>query len=191
MTPLPTGRRGQALALACGVLMVGLIWLGAVSPALGWFQARADHLAEQRTLAGRMASLVATTPALQQRVAAMDSAGPAPRMMLDGATDAVAGAALQQAVQGLAATTGATITSAEVLPAETVGSYRRISLRVTASGGWAVIVALFGAVSEATPRMLVDDVALRRSLALGAVDQHPMEASFTIIAFHAGPVSAP
>ncbi len=39
--------------------------------------------------------------------------------------------------------------------------------------------------------MLVDDVALRQSLALGPADSHPLEASFTVIAFHAGPASPP
>ena len=191
MTPLPTGRRGQALALGLALLVIAVIWLGAVAPALDWYGARADQLSRQQTLAARMASIAATAPALQRLVARMDSAAPGPRTMLEGATDAVAGAALQQAVQDMAARTGATVTSAEVLPAETAGSYRRIRLHVTATGPWPGIVALFGAVAEAVPHMLVDDVSLRQSLALGAVDRHPLEASFTVIAFHAGPPGPP
>ncbi len=191
MTSLPTGRRGQALAVGLTLLVVAVLWLGAIAPALDWFGARADTLARQQTLAARMASVAATIPALQQLVARMDSAAPAPRTVLDGATDAIAGAALQQAVQDMAAKTGATVTSAEVLPADTVGAYRRISLRVSATGSWPVVVGLFAALADAVPRMLVDDVSLRRSLALGATDQHPMDATFTVIAFHAGPANAP
>ncbi len=168
-----------------------MVWLAAVAPALDWYSARAEHLAEQQILADRMAAIVATAPALRQVLAQADSAAPAPRTVLDGATDGISGATLQQAVQDLAAKAGATVTSAEVLPAEPVGSYRRISLHVTVTGGWPVIVALFGAVADAAPRMLVNDVSLRQSLALGATDKHPLEASFTVIAYSAGSASAP
>ena len=191
MTPLPTGRRGQVLALGLTVLVAALVWLGAVAPAWDWFAERSEYLAQQQTLAARMASLAASAPALRERVARMDSAAAAPRIVLDGATDAVAGAALQQAIQDMAARTGATVTSAEVLPAETAGGYRRISLRVTVTGAWPVIVALFAAVAQSVPRMLTDDVTLRPSIALGASDRHPMEALFTVIAFRAGPANGP
>ena len=191
MSPLPTGRRGQALAVGLALLALAMVWLAAVAPALDWYGARAEHLAEQQILADRMAAIVATAPALRQVLARADSAAPAPSTMLDGATDGIAGATLQQAMQDMAAKAGATVTSAEVLPAEAVGSYRRISLHVTATGGWPVIVALFSAVADATPRMLVNDVSLRQSLALGPADKHPLEASFTVIAFSAGAASAP
>lgn len=191
MTALPTGRRGQALAVGLALLVVAVIWLGVASPALAWFAERADLLSRQQTLAARMASLAASGPALQRRVAQMNEAAPAPQTVLEGATDAVAGAALQQAVQDMAARTGATVTSAEALPADDAGTYRRISLHVTVNGSWPSIVALFGAVADAAPRMLVDDVSLRPALALGATDRHPLEASFTIIAFHTGRLAAP
>ena len=190
MTSLPTGRRGQALAVALTVMLVALVWLGAVAPALDWYWARAEHLDEQRTLAARMEGVALAAPALRQQVAA-GSAAPAARTMLDGATDAVAGASLAQTVQDMAAKAGATVTSAEVLPADTVGSYRRVGLHVTASGGWPVVVALFSAIAQATPRMLLDDVSLRQSVALGQAESRPLEVGFTVIAFHAGAASAP
>ena len=191
MTSLPTGRRGQALALALTLLAACLVWLGAVAPALQWYAARQERLADQETLGLRMAAIAATAPALQAQLARAGSGAPGGRTVLEGATDAVAGAGLQQALQDMAARAGATITSAEALPAETAGPYRRIGLHLTANGGWPVIVALLGAVAQATPRMLVDDVSLRQSLALGQPEGRPVEASFTVVAFHAGSASAP
>ena len=185
MTALPTGRRGQALALALTLVALAIVWLGAAAPALDWYGTRAEHLAEQQTLAARMEAVAATAPALRQ-IVAQGNAAPVARSVLDGATDAIAGATLQQSVQDMAVKAGATLTSAEVLPADTVGSYHRIGVHVSVTGGWPVIVALFGAIAGATPRMLVDDVSLRQSLALGQAEEHPMQAGFTVIALHAG-----
>ena len=191
MTPLPTGRRGQALAVGLTLLVAGVLWLGIIGPAFDWYGARAEYLAQQQTLAARMEAIVASAPALRAQLAQANTSAPAPQAVLEGATDAIAGAALQQAVQDLAAKAGATVTSAEILPAEPVAAYRRISLHVTATGSWPVIVTLLSSVAQATPRMLVDDLSLRQSLALGAMDSHPFEASFTVIAFHTGATSTP
>ncbi len=191
MTPLPIGRRGQALALGLTLLVAAVLWLGVIGPALDWYGARADYLAQQQTLADRMAAIVASAPALRAQLAQANTSSPAPQAVLEGATDAIAGATLQQAVQDLAVKAGATVTSAEILPAEPVGAYRRISLHVTATGGWPVVVALLNSIAQAIPRMLVDDLSLRQSLALGSTDSHPFEASFTVIAFHTGTAAKP
>ena len=90
-------------------------------------------------------------------------------------------------MQDLAARAGAAVGSVEVLPSDAAGAYRRISLRVTATGAWPVVVGLFRSLEEATPRVLVDDVSLRPSLALGAAESHPLEAGFTVIGFRASP----
>ena len=186
MRGLPNGRGGQALAVVLLVAVLALAWAGGAAPALAWYADRADYLVQQQTLAARMQAIAATAPPLQRQLAQADTAPPPARSLVDGATDAIAGATLQQAVQDMAARAGATVSSAEVLPAETAGAYRRIGLRVTVSGGWPVVVALLRALAEGLPRTLVDDLSLRQSLALGQTDSHPLEASFTVIAFHAG-----
>lgn len=186
MNQLPSGRRGQMLAVALTAIALAAVWLGVMGPALDWYAGRTERLEQQRTLAARMAAIAATAPALERQLAAADAAAPPPRAVFEGATDAVAGAALQQAVQDIAVHAGATVLSAEMLPSEAVGSYRRIGIHVQVSASWPVLVALMDAALEATPRMLVDDVTLRQGLALGQAESHPMEAGFTLIAFHAG-----
>ena len=186
MMALPEGRRGQALALALTMLVVALAWFGGIAPALAWYAGRHEHLAEQQALAARMIGIAGTAPALQRQLQQADAAGPAPRAVLQGATDAIAGAALQQAVGDMAGAAGASVTSAELLAAQPVGGYRRISLHVTASATWPRFVALLSAISQATPRMLVDDVSLRQPFVLGEKAAHPIDATFTVIAFSAG-----
>lgn len=191
MTALPTGRRGQALALGLALLAAAALWLGVAAPLLGWYADRAETLGQRRVLAARMAEVAATAPALQAEVQAAAANGPPARAVVEGATDAVAGAALQQQVQDMTAQAGATLTSAESLPAEAAGAYRRIGLHVSVTGQWPVMVALFAAIAHATPGMLVDDLQLQSGLLLGPTTTHPLEASFTVLAFHAGSATAP
>ena len=191
MTALPTGRRGQMLALGLTLVAIAVAWIGLVSPALGWYQDRTETLAQRRVLAERMAAVAATTPALRAQVQAA-AAGPARLAVLEGATDAIAGASLQQQVQDMMGQTGATLTSAESLPPEPAGAYRRIGLHVSVTASWTVMVALLTALQNAAPRMLVDDMQLQSGQLLSASNaSHPLEASFTVLAFYAGAEAPP
>jgi len=153
-------------------------------PLADWHTARNEAIERQRALAARMEALAASLPALRQRAASL-AAGPAPQALLEGASDAVAGAALQEQVQAMAVEAGSPLTSAEALPAEPAGAYRRISLRVALSAPYPVLVHLLGAIADATPRMLVDDLQVQapplglRSAVL------PMDATLTVLAFRA------
>ena len=128
-----------------------------------------------------------SAPALQQRLVTTDADAPPARAMFDGATDAVAGAALQQAVQDIATHAGATLLSAEMLPATSVGAYRRLGIHVTVSGSWPALTNLLGATLQATPRMLVDDLQFRQTQVVGARDARPMEAGLTVVAYNSAP----
>lgn len=196
MTALPDGRRGQALAVGLTVLVAVLAWYGGVAPVLAWYGDREDRLAERQVLAARMSGIAGLVPALQRQLQQADAAGTSPGAkpvgaVLEGGTDAIAGAALQGAVGDMANAAGASVTSAELLAAQPVGAYRRISLHVTASAPWPRVVTLLGAVAQATPRMLVDDLSLRQPTVLGQASSHPVDASFTVIAFRAVAPAAP
>jgi type II secretory pathway component PulM len=180
---LPSGRRGQALALGVALVALALIWLVIISPLLAWFDSRNEYLQQQSALAVRMASVAATAPALQQQVAQADAAPP-PRAVFEGATDAIAAASLQQAVQDLANHAGATVMSAEMLPPQPVGGYHRLGIRMTVAARWTVLVQWLGSVLQATPRMLVDDVAIQQTDLLAGHEDRPMQASFTVTALH-------
>ena len=187
MMALPTGRQGQVLALALTAVVLGTAWLGAVMPLLDWYADRSVYLAQQRVLGARMAIVAATAPALQQQLTDAGASVP-PSAVFEGATDAIAGASLQQTVQDLAARAGATVLSAEMLPTAAAGAYQRIGIHVQISASWPVLVPLLDSILAGTPRMAVDDLTLRETLNLGKADSHPMEAGFTIIAFHAAPL---
>jgi general secretion pathway protein M len=182
------GRRGQALALGLTALVAILIWFGAVSPVLDWYGARADTLNERQVLAARMASVAASEPALRRQSQGLTKE---PRSaLLEGATEAIASATLQQRVQEMADRTGVRVSSTEALPVEQAGAYRRIRLHVAVTGPWAQLVGLFSAIDAAAPRMLVDDLQIGASSTLTTAAIKPLDASFTVIALYPGKAPA-
>ncbi len=181
---LPTGRRGQAVALGITAIALAIAWFGLLSPVLGWYAGRSDTLERDRQFAGRMISVAGTAPALQRQLAQADAAPP-PRAVFEGATEGIAGAALQQAMQDIAGRAGATVLSAEILPVQPVAGYQRIGVRLTVSAPWPQLVGLLQTTLQATPRMLVDDVSIRQTDITGGRDARPMEAAFTVTGLHA------
>lgn len=134
-----------------------------------------------------MSAIAGTLPRVRREA----DGGGAPPALLEGASDPVAGAALQGQVQEMASRAGAALASAELLPAEATGRYRRIGLRVAVNGSWPAIVALLRAVEEATPRMLVDELQVRDAPSIAPGAGRPVAASLTVVAFRADGDPAP
>src|SRR5580698_10350863 len=99
---LPNGRRGQLLAIALTLTVAAAIWTGVVAPLFGWYAEQTQRLEQRRALARKMAEVAEALPALQTRAARDEAAGPEPSAVLDGDTDAIAGATLQLVVQQMA-----------------------------------------------------------------------------------------
>jgi general secretion pathway protein M len=179
---LPTGRPGRALAagLLGGLVLAG--WFGVVAPFRVWHASRTEALAQRRLLSERMAAFAAALPALQRAVTTPLPGTTAPTL-LQGGTDAIAGAALQDLVQGMAGRVGAALLSVETLPAVPGGSYRRIGLRLTLSAAWPVLAELLHAVEQARPRMVVDDLELHQTQLRVGEEDVLLNAAFTLYAF--------
>ena len=183
---LPTGPRGRLLALGLAGVLAASAWIGVVAPLLSWHAERAETLASRRLLADRMEAVAETLPELRSASAAGAAYGPAPRALLEGASDAVAGAALQSQLQDMAAQAGASLTSAELLPAEAAGAYRRVGLRLAVNGSWPTLVTLLQAIEQASPRMLVDDLQMQPAPSLSVGAARPLDASLVVLAFRTG-----
>ena len=138
-TALPDGPRGQILAAALTLTVLAALWFGAAAPLIAWYYGSADELAQRRTLLVHMQQVAAALPVLEHQSAGMR---PAPVALLSGATDALAAAVMQNAVQGMASAAGAELTSMETLPADTRGAYRRIGLRVSLAAPWPILIEL-------------------------------------------------
>ena len=183
---LPTGRRGRLLALGITLAVLGALWAGVAAPLVEWHALRAEQVQARRALARRMAEIAETLPELRDQARLATASGRAPgEATLDGASDAIAAAALQGRLQDMAARAGAPLSSAEALPGEAAGAWRRIGVRVSVNAPWPAVVRLLQAVGAASPRMLVDDLQLRAPPLLLRTGTRPMDAGFTVFAFRA------
>ncbi len=180
---LPDGRRGQALAAALAILTAIMLWMGTAMPLIGWYESRAAELSQQQALAVRMKALSTEIPALRRAVSAAGLRADDNQVLLAGGTDAIAGANLQSALQNLASQAGTNIDSAELLPAQQSGALRRISMQVSVTASWPVLVALLQAIGTARPYMLVDQISLSNSLQMVPDGARSLQASFTVTGF--------
>ena len=184
MGDLPEGIRGRVLAVLLLVVVLAAIWAGIAVPLTDWFAERADIIDRQTTLARRMGQLAADLPTLRTRATVTQAA--APVAVLDGASDAVAGAALQQRLQQIGTGLGAALSSTEVLAGEPVGAYRRIGVRLAVSARWPVIVRLLEAIAANTPRLLVNDLQVQAMRSVVSDPDPSMNVTMVVFGFRAG-----
>lgn len=181
-TALPDGLRGQVLATALTLTLLAALWFGLAAPLIGWYHGRAEALVQRQILLRHMQDLVETLPALEHA----HPAAQAPQVtLLPGATDALAAAAMQTAVQAIATGSRVELASVETLPVEVRGAYRRIGLRVALSAPWPALVELLRAAGQGQPSMLVDDLQLHAPPVPTSAADAPVSASFTLLAFRA------
>jgi general secretion pathway protein M len=155
-----------------------------------WHAEAAENLAQRRVLARRMAQVVRSLPELERQAADAVSSAPPPSALLQGANDAMASAALQQAVRDMAIGAGAVLSTTETLPAEQAGAYRRVSLRVAFAAPWPVMVRLMQAVGQASPVMMIEDLQVRGPHLHVGAGEPDLDASMLVFAFRAGTVPA-
>ena len=185
MSALPEGRAGQAVTVALLGAVVLAAWVAVGVPALSWYAESAEALQQRTALAQRMEQVAATLPELQRQAPDAAASAVPGGALLPGATDALAGAALQQRVQDLASRSGAVLASTEALPSEPSGAQRRISLRVALTATWPVFIELLRVLGDGAPQLLVDDVQLRVLSQSTPDGETPLDASFVVLGMRA------
>src|SRR3954467_11342197 len=111
---LPTGRRGQLLALGLTLAVLGGAWAGIAAPLLDRYALRAEEVQARRAVARRMAEIAEGLPALRDQARqAGEPARATTGAVLEGASDPIAAAELQGRLQQMAARAGAPLSSAE------------------------------------------------------------------------------
>jgi general secretion pathway protein M len=161
-TTLPTGRRGQIVALGATLVAILALWLLIVSPVASFYFDRADQLVERRRVEQHMEQLVAARQELVEQAASLGDAAPV-QNLLDGSSIPVATAALQGIVQEVAATAGATLTSVESLPGENGTGYRRVSIKLAVTTSWPILTHFLEALQQSDTPMAIDDLQIHGS----------------------------
>jgi general secretion pathway protein M len=187
---LPTGRMGQMLALALTVLVIAVLYLGVAMPLVDWYAERAATLMQRTALVQRMESLVATRAALQAQVATVAAGGAGESALLEGDSDSMASASLQELLQATFMQSGIQLNSVETLPGDEAGAYRRIRLRVAFNASWPVLMALLGQLQVAKPVLLIDELQVQPALHRISTAAGTFDVSCAIFAFRAEPSRA-
>jgi general secretion pathway protein M len=178
---LPEGKRGQLFAGGLTLAALLVIWAVLLAPLYGWYQSRAETLAGQRALAAHMLALADATPDLRAALAQQSHGGTV--ALLSGATDAVAAANLQTALQVLAAESGASLQSVAPVGVLPLGNLRKIGLAVSLSADWPQFSSFLDVVETASPRMLVENLSLTATLPADPGGDVQLLANFTVSAF--------
>jgi general secretion pathway protein M len=129
-----------------------------VAPLGDLYAERQSTLENRRMLLPRLRAAADELPALRALASELRAAASSRRITLEGATDAVASANLQDRIAELASSAGAMIGSAESLPAEARAGYRRIGLRYVLSGPYETLVKLLATLESATPPLVIDNL---------------------------------
>lgn len=181
---LPDGPRGRLLALGLTLLLIVAAWLAVAEPLLAWHRQVTQDVANRGAVRQRMAAIGESLPELRRQMATGGTA-PVAMALLEGTTDALAGAALQARVRELATVSEVSLTSVETLAAETNGSYRRIGVRISTTCSWPLLIRLLQELEQAAPVMLVDDVQLQAAVSVAGTVTRPLTVTLTVLAFRA------
>lgn len=183
---LPNGRVGQFAALGLTLALPAAVWMGVVAPLTQWHNDRAEALLRQEALAQRMQLLITTLPALRQQAAAVTASGAGEPVLLDGESDPVASAFLQERLQAMFMKAGVQLDSVETTPGEDAGAYRRIRLHVSFNATWPVLMGLLKDMQLAAPALLMDELAVQPALHRISTAPGTFDVSCAIFAFRSG-----
>ncbi|NVN05644.1 general secretion pathway protein GspM [Asaia spathodeae] len=176
---LPEGRRGQILACALLVIALFLVWSVALGPVFGLYAARAHRIAVAEETLERMRHLQEILPHLRLTAARLPQEG---SRLIEGSSDAIAGANLQDLVQKIASTQGADLGSSETLPPVRDGHYRRIGLHITLTAPYAVLVHVLTSFETSTSAMVSDALHLHEAESEGAAPDS-MSCDMNVLAY--------
>lgn len=180
---LPQGPAGRALAGAVTLLGLLLLWFGLVAPMLEWKAGLREQLDQQTAVVERMHRLSAAVPALKRQAEAAVAGHGGADSGLEGASDAVAAANLQQTLDDLAKGAGVRIGSAETLPAEAAGAWQAITVRITLVAPWPTLVHLLQSIAESATTMAVDNLQLRPPPHDARDPARPIDTAFSVTAW--------
>jgi hypothetical protein len=156
-------------------------------PVIDWHGERADALVQKAALVQRMEALVATRAAVQEQAKAVAASGAGETALLEGDSESVASAALQELLQAMFMQAGVQLNSVETLPGDETGAYRRIRLRVSFNASWPVLMALLKEFEIARPALLMDELSVQPALHRISTAPGTFDVSCAIFGFRAEP----
>ncbi len=163
MTLSPFLSRSLAVVLLLGA--IGGIWSLLIEPVMTKYRLSAESMVQSEALIERYLRIAKVRAPLEKQLATLRRRGPSRSGYLDGASDTLAAAKLQNRVKGVVATSGGEIKSSQILPPRDDGSHRAINIRVQLSADIESLQAIFHALEAENTLLFLDNVDVRRQRA--------------------------
>lgn len=152
-------RRLAAVALL--LVVPALPFLAVVRPLLDAHAERADQIAELETKAQRLGAVAAAGAELTRQREALAERRDQGGLLLSGASEALAAAALQNTLKAAAARAGGDLRSTQALAVTEEKGFRRIAVRALLASDAEGLRTLLHAVESARPPLFVDGLEVR------------------------------
>ena len=160
LAKLPRGLPGRFLALALTFVVALAAYALVAAPLLGVYSDRSLLLANRELLRDKIAAVAAELPQLRARANELSTTSDAQQTTLQGSSDPIAMANLQNRVEELAASAGASISSTETLAPEIREYYRRVGLRVVLNGSFPSLMTFLSGLETSTTPLIVDNLQI-------------------------------
>jgi general secretion pathway protein M len=162
-------RAGSPLSRMLAIVLLGVALLGGhrliVAPLLGAYQQGERDIEDARTLLQRYRALAEQRPRLAERLAEQEERAAAAAGYLEGPSDALAAAQLQDRVKSVVEAAGGELRSTQILPAEALEGdlgFRRTTIRVQIAVTIEGLASILYELETGQPYLLIDDVTVRQ-----------------------------
>lgn len=166
---------GRITAAGLLLLSLSLLYIVFVAPIVGGYGAALAKLEADRALLVRYQRIAASTDEIEQQAAAVRERQQTSGVFLEGRTDALAAAVLQNALGAAVDEAGGELRSVQSLPSEQENGLIRVRLRLQLVANIRSLKAFLYTVETGTPLLFVDDLKLRTRLERVSVEKDILE----------------
>ena len=158
----PASFLSRILALALlGAVLAGL-YLLAVRPMTEQYLHYRRSIDQSQDLLGQYRRLGASLPALQSQLDELDRRRTSAGTHLQGASDALVAADLQNRIKGIVDAHGGQLTSTQILAAKDEAELRRIGIRVQMTATVDALYRIFHDLESGKPFLFLDNIDIRQ-----------------------------
>jgi general secretion pathway protein M len=151
----------RAAALLLLVVVLAGAWIWVVEPIAAAYRQTDADLADARDMLQRFERLGDARAALEAQLKAIEERPATTAYYLEGATDALAAAALQARVTALVESSGASIVSIQTLPTAEEAGLRRVAIRLQMASEIAPLLQILHGLEAGVPVLFLDAIELQ------------------------------
>ena len=155
----------RSLAIVLLLAAIGGIWSLMVEPTMTKYRLSAVTIDQSKTLIERYRRIAKAREPLEKQLATLKRRGPSTGGYLEGASDTLAAAKLQNRVKGVVATAGGEIKSSQILPPSDDANHHAINIRLQLSADIASLQTILHTLESENAFLFLDNVDVRRQRA--------------------------